>query len=108
MEEKAEAGLVSVCCGSSAEPSSGSELRFEESIYPNPKATLLNSENRFLEMKENSDAIAQLFLRLSMSSLRPIGWVRIVGFGVDPNPLRSATRAQFPAQTRNFNQPIQS
>ncbi|RVW86282.1 Retrovirus-related Pol polyprotein from transposon TNT 1-94 [Vitis vinifera] len=76
MEEKAEAGLVWVGCGSSSEPSSGSEPRFEESIDPNPKATLLNSETRFQEMKAKSGAIAQL-LDVSMFSLCLIGWVRI-------------------------------
>lgn len=95
MEEKAEAGLVWVGCGSSSEPSSGSEPRFEESIDPNPKATLLNSETRFQEMKAKSGAIAQL-LDVSMFSLCLIGWVRIGGFGfVSHAHLISSTPAQF-------------
>lgn len=95
MEEKAETGLVWVGCGSSSEPSSGSEPRFEESIDPNPKATLLNSETRFQEMKAKSGAIAQL-LDVSMFSLCLIGWVRIGGFGfVSHAHLISSTPAQF-------------
>lgn len=92
MAEKAAAGLVSVFFGSSAEPSSGSEHRFEEAIDPTPKATLLNSDS----FSGNESKFENDCSTVSFFSPRRIGWAPSFGLGFGPQSyVISPTGAQF-------------